>query len=179
MTSALGFPSTPTLNQQYTVGSKLYSWSGTTWTIVAIPSSGGLTEEEVQDFAAPLLNHSSHTNITASYDDAANKILLTGSAGGSSLSQEEIQDFVAPLLNHASHSNITASYDDVANKILLSGQATLTTEQAQDAVAPLLAHGSHSGITASYNDAQNKIILTSSGGGGGGGTDIGLLIALS
>jgi hypothetical protein len=120
MTSALGCPSTPTLNQQYTVGSKLYSWSGTVWTIVATPSSGGLTEEEVQDFAAPLLNHSSHTNITASYDDAANKILLTGSTGGSSLTQEEIQDFVAPLLNHSSHSNITASYNDVQNKIILS-----------------------------------------------------------
>jgi len=120
MTSALGFPSTPTLNQQYTVGSKLYSWSGTTWTIVSTPSSGGLTQEEVQDFAAPLLNHSSHTNITASYDDAANKILLTGSTGGSSLTQEEIQDFVAPLLNHSSHSNITASYNDVQNKIILS-----------------------------------------------------------
>jgi 1-deoxy-D-xylulose 5-phosphate reductoisomerase len=178
MTSALGFPSSPTLNQQYTVGTKLYSWSGTTWKIVATPSSGGLTEEEVQDFAAPLLNHSSHTNITASYDDEANKILLTAAGGGSSLTQEEIQDFVAPLLNHANHSNITASYDDIANKILLTGQAALTTEQAQDAVAPLLAHGSHSGITASYNDAQNKIILTSSGGSGGG-TDIGLLIALS
>ena len=120
MPSALGFPSSPTLNQQYTVGSKLYAWNGTVWTIVATPSSGGLTEEEVQDFAAPLLNHSSHTNITASYDDAANKILLTGSTGGSSLTQEEIQDFVAPLLNHSSHSNITASYNDVQNKIILS-----------------------------------------------------------
>jgi hypothetical protein len=120
MTSALGFPSAPILNQQYTVGSKLYSWSGTTWTIISTPSSGGLTQEEVQDFAAPLLNHSSHTNITASYDDAANKILLTGSTGGSSLTQEEIQDFVAPLLNHSSHSNITASYNDVQNKIILS-----------------------------------------------------------
>jgi hypothetical protein len=120
MTSALGFPSSPTLNQQYTVGSKLYSWSGTTWKIVATPSSGGLTEEEVQDFAAPLLNHSSHTNITASYDDSANKILLTAAGGGSSLTQEEIQDFVAPLLNHSSHSNITASYNDVQNKIILS-----------------------------------------------------------
>ena len=82
MTSALGFPSTPTLNQQYTVGSKLYSWSGTTWTIVATPSSGGLTQEEIQDFVAPLLNHSSHSNITASYNDVQNKIILTSSGGG-------------------------------------------------------------------------------------------------
>ena len=117
MPSALGFPSSPTLNQQYTVGSKLYSWSGTTWKIVATPSSGGLTEEEVQDFAAPLLNHASHTNITASYDDVANKILLTGQA---TLTTEQAQDAVAPLLAHNSHSNITASYNDVQNKIILS-----------------------------------------------------------
>ena len=82
MTSALGFPSTPTLNQQYTVGSKLYSWSGTTWTIVSTPSSGGLTQEEIQDFVAPLLNHSSHSNITASYNDVQNKIILSSSGGG-------------------------------------------------------------------------------------------------
>ena len=119
MASALGFPSSPTLNQQYTVGSKLYSWSGTTWKIVATPSSGGLTEEEVQDFAAPLLNHSSHTNITASYDDVANKILLTGQA---TLTTEQAQDAVAPLLAHNSHSNITASYNDVQNKIILSSE---------------------------------------------------------
>jgi hypothetical protein len=82
MTSALGFPSSPTLNQQYTVGTKVYYWSGETWKIVATPSSGGLTEEEVQDFVAPLLNHSSHSNITASYNDLQNKIILSSSGGG-------------------------------------------------------------------------------------------------
>jgi len=42
--------------------------------------------ELVQDYAAPLFNHASHTNITATYDDANNKILLTGVASGSASS---------------------------------------------------------------------------------------------
>jgi hypothetical protein len=35
------------------------------------------TQEEVQDLVAPLLNHSSHTNISASYDDLNNEIVLS------------------------------------------------------------------------------------------------------
>ena len=42
-------------------------------------SSSALTEL-AQDYAAPMFNHASHTNITATYDDANNKILLTGVA---------------------------------------------------------------------------------------------------
>jgi hypothetical protein len=33
----------------------------------------------MQDAIAPLFNHASHTNVTATYDDASNKILLVGS----------------------------------------------------------------------------------------------------
>ena len=42
-------------------------------------TSAALTEL-AQDYAAPMFNHASHTNITATYDDANNKILLTGVA---------------------------------------------------------------------------------------------------
>ena len=42
-------------------------------------TSTALTEL-AQDYAAPLFNHASHVNITATYDDANNKILLTGAA---------------------------------------------------------------------------------------------------
>jgi hypothetical protein len=80
MASALGFPSTPTLNQEYTVGTKVFKWNGTTWGIVG--SDGGtLTQEQVQDYIAPLFNHASHTNLTASYNDVTNKILLSASGG--------------------------------------------------------------------------------------------------
>ena len=157
MPSALGFPSSPTLNQQYTVGAKLYAWNGTTWAIISTIVSGELTQEQVQDIVAPLLNHASHTNITASYDDDNNKIILAGTA---TITTEQAQDAVAPLLNHSSHTNITATYDDDNNKILLTAGAGLTQEEVQEFVAPLLNHASHSNITASYDDAANKILLT-------------------
>ena len=157
MPSALNFPSNPTNGQQHTVGSRTFSWDGTAWRIYSTPEAPVLTQEEIQDFIAPLFEHSTHSNITASYDDANNKIVLTGTA---TLTDEQAQDAVAPLLNHSNHSNITALYDDTANKIILTGTATLTDEQAQDAVAPLLNHSNHSNITASYSDETNQIILT-------------------
>lgn len=63
------------------MGSKTFKWNGTAWGVVASTGST-LTQEEVQDYVAPLLNHSSHTNLTASYNDQTNKILLTASGGG-------------------------------------------------------------------------------------------------
>jgi len=56
------------INQNFT---ELYTLTGGTNTALT---------ELAQDYAAPLFNHASHTNITATYDDANNKILLTGAA---------------------------------------------------------------------------------------------------
>ena len=119
MASSLGFPASPTIGQQHTVGTKTYSWDGTVWNSVSSGGGATLTQEEVQDYIAPLLNHAFHNNITATYDDANNRIVLQGNSG-TTLSQEEIQDFVAPLLAHSNHSNITATYNDSLNKIILS-----------------------------------------------------------
>jgi hypothetical protein len=77
MTSSLGFPSSPTTSQQYTVGSRVFIWDGSVWNLV----SAGVTQEQVQDYIDPLFTHSSHSNITATYDDAANKIILSASGG--------------------------------------------------------------------------------------------------
>jgi len=41
-----------------------------------------VAQEEIQDFVAPLLNHAFHTNITVTYDDVNNRIVLQGNAGG-------------------------------------------------------------------------------------------------
>lgn len=120
MPSALGFPSNPTIGQQYAIYGKTYVWDGTVWNSLSSGGGATLTQEEVQDYAAPLLNHSNHTNITASYDDANNKILLTGN---STVSDEQAQDAVAPLLAHSSHSGISASYNDAQNKIILTNTA--------------------------------------------------------
>lgn len=56
------------INQNFT---ELYTLTG--------GSSSALTEL-AQDYASPMFNHASHVNITATYDDANNKILLTGVA---------------------------------------------------------------------------------------------------
>lgn len=80
MPSSLGFPSSPTVGQQYTIGDKTYVWDGTVWN--TLTAGGSLSQEQVQDYIAPLFNHSSHSNLTAIYDDDNNKILLNASGGG-------------------------------------------------------------------------------------------------
>jgi hypothetical protein len=56
------------INQNFT---ELYTLTGGTSTALT---------ELAQDYAAPMFNHANHTNITVTYDDASNKILLTGVA---------------------------------------------------------------------------------------------------
>jgi hypothetical protein len=121
--------------------------------------SGSVSTEQVQDAAAPLLDHAFHTNITASYDDTNNRVLLTGA---SAVNTETIQDAAAPLLNHAFHTNITASYDDANNRVVLvsTASAGTPTETIQDAAALLFDHAFHTRLTASYDDVNNRVLLT-------------------
>lgn len=41
-----------------------------------------INEEVIQDFVAPLLNHAFHTNISVTYDDDNNRLVLQGMSGG-------------------------------------------------------------------------------------------------
>ena len=72
--------------------------------------------ELAQDSVSSLLAHAGHTNVTATYDDVANKINLAVTA---QLTQEEAQDYIAPLFVHGLNPNINATYDDIANKLVL------------------------------------------------------------
>lgn len=85
MPSALNFPSNPTNGQQVTIGSRTFAWNGTVWTIYSTPEAPVITQEEIQDFIAPLFEHSTHSNITAVYDDDNNKIVLTAEEAGSTV----------------------------------------------------------------------------------------------
>ena len=90
MTSALNFPSNPTNGQQFSVGTRTFLWDGTAWRIYSTSEEDPvLTQEEIQDFVAPLFDHSSHSNITATYDDDNNKILLTAEDAGSTVTISE------------------------------------------------------------------------------------------
>jgi hypothetical protein len=136
--------------------------------------SATVTTEQIQDSAAPLFDHAFHTNITATYDDANNRILLSASASSASVTvtTEEIQDAAAPLLNHAFHNNITATYDDANNRIILSGSASsgsasMSTEDVQDIVGPMFSHANHTNVTASYNDGTGQVLLSVANPSGG------------
>jgi hypothetical protein len=129
--------------------------------------SATVTTEQIQDSAAPLFDHAFHTNITATYDDANNRILLSASAssGSVTVTTEEIQDAAAPLLNHAFHNNITATYDDANNRIILSGSASsgsasMSTEDIQDIVGPMFAHSNHTNASATYDDGNGQVLIS-------------------
>ena len=81
-----------------------------------VPLSQLDLDEKIQDVAAGLITSGTHTNLTATYDDATGKINFTAVA---QLTQEQVQDFIAPLFTHGSNPNISATYDDVANKMIL------------------------------------------------------------
>lgn len=55
-----------------------YIYDGTYWVeVVSIIEAPELTQEQMQDYIAPLLNHSNHSNIIASYNDESNEIILS------------------------------------------------------------------------------------------------------
>jgi hypothetical protein len=63
---------------------EFYIWDGSFWVeINGVIENPPLSQEEVQDYVAPLFTHSNHVNITASYNDENNEIVLTGSSPGS------------------------------------------------------------------------------------------------
>ena len=70
--------------------------------------------EAAQDAAGLLFNHSSHNNVTASYDDANNKVILTVTP---QLTQEQVQDYIAPLFTHGNNKNMNILYDDENNQL--------------------------------------------------------------
>jgi hypothetical protein len=70
--------------------------------------------EAAQDAAALLFNHSTHNNLTATYDDENNKVILTVTP---QLTQEQVQDYIAPLFTHGNNKNMNILYDDEANQL--------------------------------------------------------------
>ena len=72
--------------------------------------------EAAQDSVSSLFTHAGHTNVSATYDDVANRINLSVVA---QLTQEQAQDYIAPLFTHGLNPNITATYDDDNQKLIL------------------------------------------------------------
>jgi hypothetical protein len=104
--------------------------------------------ELAQDATADALAAGTHTNITVTYNDAANSISLAAAPG---YVDEQAVDAVAAALAAGTHTNITVGYNDAGNAISLTGAVTYTDENAQDAVGNALGTG------LSYNDTTGSI----------------------
>ena len=106
------------------------------------------TDERAQDAVATALAAGTHTNLTVTYNDAANSISLAAAPG---YVDEQAVDAVATALAAGTHTNISVSYNDAGNAISLTGAVTYTDENAQDAI------GNAVGTGLSYNDTTGAI----------------------
>ena len=106
------------------------------------------SDERAQDAVANSLAAGTHTNITVTYNDAANSLSLAAAPG---YVDEQAVDAVAAALAAGTHTNITVGYNDAGNAISLTGAVTYTDENAQDAI------GNAVGTGLSYNDTTGAI----------------------
>lgn len=72
--------------------------------------------EAAQDASSLLFNHSNHNNVTATYDDQNNKVILTVTP---QLTQEQVQDYIVPLFQSSNNKNMNIMYDDEQNQLIL------------------------------------------------------------
>lgn len=78
-----------------------------------------LDAEAVQELVAAMFA-GSHTNLTATYNDATGTLTLSAASGGGGTTAEEVQDFLNTSLVHASHTGVTVSYDDANNRFVFT-----------------------------------------------------------
>jgi len=80
---------------------------------VATLENASVDTEAIQDIVAGVLTAGTHTNITVTYDDTANKINLAAT-----YSDEQVMDAIATALTAGT--GITKTYDDIANTITVA-----------------------------------------------------------
>ncbi len=90
----------------------------------AAPGAGNtgnaMTAEQVVDAVAAALVHAGHTNVTVTYDDAGNRIIIAATPGGTAVTAEDVQDFMNSALAHAGHTGCTVAYDDAGNRFVIT-----------------------------------------------------------
>jgi YD repeat-containing protein len=86
------------------------------------------TDELAQDATAAALAAGTHTNITVTYNDAANTLSLAASAG---YTDEQAQDAAASMLTGATHTGMSVAYNDAGNTLAITntdgGAAAVST----------------------------------------------------
>ena len=113
-------------------------------------ASGGLTSEQVMDTIAAMLV--AGTNVTLTYNDAANTLTIDSTGGGGGLTAEQVMDTIATML--VAGSNITLTYNDAGDSLTIasSGGSGGVTRIAQVITSGSQADVTFSGIPATYED---------------------------
>jgi len=145
------------VDQTAPTNTQVLAYNSTTkkWVSTAA-ASGGLTQEEVEDYVNGVIVGG--TNITATYDDAAGTLTLAATDTNTQLTQEQVEDYVNGVI--VGGTNITATYDDAAGTLTLAATDTntqLTQEQVEDYVNGVIVGGTN--ITATYDDAAGTLTL--------------------
>jgi hypothetical protein len=117
-----------------------FIYDGIYW--VEVTSVITMSDEEAQDKVAPLFDHANHVNITASYDDANNQIILTSSATPD----------LSAYLTQSSASTIYATKAELDNIDLSSASAAAVAAIVDSAPATL---DTLNELAAALNDDAN------------------------
>jgi hypothetical protein len=109
-------PSTPSMGDSWYKPSdgSFFIYDGSYW--VEVTSIITMSDEEAQDKVAPLFNHASHINMSASYDDGNNKIILASTDTLSSVTSRG-----ATTSNAISITNVTESTSTSTGALIVSG----------------------------------------------------------
>lgn len=171
--------STPPLHGQ------AFAWDTGSTKLVPVTLATQYSDELAQDALAAAFAAGTHTGITVTYGDGANKFdfvntvtqytdaMAIAAVGPipTQYTDELAQDALAAAFAAGSHTGITVTYGDGANKFDLACTVTqYTDEMAMDALAAAFAAGTHTNFTVTYNDASNKFDFAATGGSGGGWT---------
>jgi hypothetical protein len=143
-------------------------WDGTYWVDVnGVIENPPISQEEVQDYIAPLFDHNNHNNISAVYDDINNEIILSASASGAgtgvTISETAPE---GPQIGDGWYNNASGSFYlyDGSYWVEVNGIINgLTEDQVQDYASSLFIHDNHTNVTATYDDENAEIILNTSG----------------
>ena len=134
-----------------------------------------LDAEAVQDLVAAMFA-GSHTNLTATYNDATGTLTLSAAGGGGGgTTAEEVQDLLNTALVHANHTGVAVAYDDANNRFVFTAAGGGTGDSALSRKVTVTANSqtvtliiSGFGTTAALNaitvtpsvDGTSSMVLT-------------------
>ena len=120
------------------------------FTIAATDTNTQLSQEQVQDFAAPMITSASHSNISVNYDDAANTLTFTNDAPDQTVSLAG----GANVSISGTYPNFTITATDTNTQ--------RTNEDIQDVVGGMVDGNTETDITVTYNDTTGKLNFVNS-----------------